>query len=223
MTAGRQGDAVTGGVHSLEVRWILPGRRQAPVGRWFARFPASLESREDTYLVDPHLPGLSVKIRGGSALEVKAFRGSPGTLDVAGRAFGHLESWQKWSFPCEPPSEGSGDPAGWTPVHKRRRISRFALASTVGRTHGPGPADEPGCQMEVVEVDANGKGWWSLGSRRPGPPACCEATGPASLLRGELDAAAALVFAQNLPGETELGADRSTSYDAWLRRQRPPR
>ena len=37
------------------------------------------ESREDTYLLDPHLPGLSVKVRGGGALEVKAYRGEPGS------------------------------------------------------------------------------------------------------------------------------------------------
>ena len=56
--------------------------------------------------MDPPLPGLSVKIRGGGALEVKAYRGSPGILEVAGRARGHLESWQKWSFPYGPFSPG---------------------------------------------------------------------------------------------------------------------
>ena len=35
----------------------------------------------------------------GGALEIKAYRGSPGILEVAGRARGRLESWQKWSFP----------------------------------------------------------------------------------------------------------------------------
>ena len=35
-------------------------------------------SREDTYLLDPQLRGLSVRVRRGGALEVKAYRGSPG-------------------------------------------------------------------------------------------------------------------------------------------------
>lgn len=213
MTAVGPGDAVTGGVHSLEVRWILPGRLDAAVGRWFARFPASLESREDMYLVDPHLPGLSAKIRGGMALEVKVYRGSPGALELAGRAWGRLESWQKWSFPCDLPSWGIGGPAGWTPVHKSRRISRFALASNSVQAHAPGPAHEPGCEVELVEVGANGKTWWSLGF---------EATGRAILLRSKLEAAAALVFAQALPGGVELGAGGSSSYEEWLRRQNPP-
>jgi hypothetical protein len=49
---------------SLEVRWIFPGRMTAEVTRWFGRFPGGVESREDTYLLDPLLPGLSVKVRG---------------------------------------------------------------------------------------------------------------------------------------------------------------
>ena len=73
--------------------------------------PARVEAREDTYLLDPPLPGLSVKVRGGGALEVKVYRGSPGILEVADRARGRLEFWQKWSFPFSPLSPSCGDPA----------------------------------------------------------------------------------------------------------------
>ncbi len=52
---------VSGGVGSLEVRWIFPGRLEAAVA---GRFPARTQSREDTYLLDPLLPGLSGKVRG---------------------------------------------------------------------------------------------------------------------------------------------------------------
>jgi hypothetical protein len=109
------------------MRWIFPGRAGTEVAGWFTRFPAGVESREDAYLVNPQLRGLSVKIRGHRALEVKAYRGSPGILEVAGRARGRMESWQKWSFPCVPLSQGGAVPAGWVPVH--RRISRFSLAA----------------------------------------------------------------------------------------------
>jgi hypothetical protein len=50
---------------SLEVRWIFPGQLEAAVADWFGRFPAATESREDAYLLDPDLRGLSVKVRGG--------------------------------------------------------------------------------------------------------------------------------------------------------------
>ena len=129
MTAVPPESPVTEGVRSLEVRWIFPGPLEAAVARWFGRFPAGTEVREDTYLLDPQLPGLSVKIRGGGALEVKAYRGSPGTLEVPGRARGRMHAWQKWSFPYSPPRPGSGDRPGWQPVRKTRRISRFPLPS----------------------------------------------------------------------------------------------
>jgi len=113
MTAVPPVSLVTEGVRSLEVRWIFPGRLEAAVAGWFGRFPAQMESREDTYLLDPWLRGLSVKVRGGGALEVKVYRGSPGILEVAGRARGRLEAWQKWSFPVSPLRPDSAGPPGW--------------------------------------------------------------------------------------------------------------
>jgi hypothetical protein len=207
MTAVPPEGLVTEGISRLELRWIFPGQLEAAVAGWFGRFPAAMESREDTYLLDPRLPGLSVKVRGGGALEVKAYRGSLGILDVAGRARGRMESWQKWSFPFSPPSADGANPAGWKPVHKRRRISRFPLGSGQVRARGPGLGQEPGCEVELTEVRASGQDWWSLGF---------EATGPAELLRSSLEAAAALVFAQALPGGVEPGPDDSRSYAEWL-------
>ena len=67
---------------------------------------------------------------------------------------------------------------------------------------------QPGA-VELTEVSMGGQAWWSLGF---------EATGPASLLRGGLEAAAELVFAQALPG-VEFGIDNSRSYAEWLGRR----
>ena len=211
MTAEPPQNPVTEGVRSLEVRWIFPRQLEAAVAGWFGRFPAAVEAREDTYLLDPQLRGLSVKVRGGGALEVKAYRGSPGLLEVAGRARGRLESWQKWSFPFSPLSPGSGDPAGWRPVCKRRRISRFPLASRPDVARAAGLGQQPRCEVELTEVRTGGQDWWTLGF---------EATGPAGLLRGELEATAALVFAHALPGDVEPGLGQSRSYAEWLG-QRP--
>ena len=207
MTAEPPQSPVTEAVRSLEVRWIFPGQLEAAVAGWFGRFPATAESREDAYLLDPQLRGLSVKVRGNRALEVKAYRGSPGLLEVAGRARGRLESWQKWSFPCSPLSPGSGDPPGWRPVRKRRRISRFPLASEPDVARAPGPGQQPRCEVELTEVRTRGQDWWTLGF---------EATGPADLLRSALEATASLVFAHPLPGGVEPGPDDSGSYAEWL-------
>ena len=211
MTAEPPHSPVTEAVRSLEVRWIFPGQLETAVARWFARFPAQMESREDTYLLDPPWRGLSVKVRGDVALEVKVHRGSPGILEVAGRARGRMESWQKWSFPLSPLSQDSGAPAGWRPVRKRRRISRFSLASGQMMACAPGLCPPPRCQVELTEVHARDQDWWTLGF---------EAAGPADLLRSELQATAALVFAQALPGGLQPGPDESRSYAEWLG-QRP--
>jgi hypothetical protein len=153
------------------------------------------------------LRGLSVKVRGGGALEVKAYCGSPGILEVADRARGRLESWQKWSFPFSPLSPGGGDPAGWRRVRKRRRISRFSLARGQIVARAPGPGHEPRCEVELTEVRTLGQNWWTLGF---------EATGPAGLLRSQLEATAALVFARALPGGVAPGPEESRSYAEWL-------
>ena len=68
------------------------------------------------------------------------------------------------------------------------------------RTPAPGP-------VPLTEVHTCGQDWWSLGF---------EATGPGDLLRSELEASAALVFAEGLPSGVELGQDDSRSYAEWL-------
>jgi hypothetical protein len=167
MTARPPESLVTEAVHSLEVRWIFPGQLESAVAGWFGRFPARAESREDAYLLGPPLRGLSVQVRGGGALEVKAYRGSPGMLEMAGRARGRLEFWQKWSFPVSPPSPGSGDPPGWTPVRKKRRISQFSPASGPVVALAAGWASSRGAKWNSprsTRAASTGGPW---GSRRP--------------------------------------------------------
>lgn len=204
MTAAQPQGLDRQGVRSLEVRWIVRGQLAGAVAAWFGRFPAEPTTLEDAYLLDPYLPGLSVKMRGGQALEVKVYCGSPGVLEVPGRVRGRLESWQKWSFPHGPPGPGSRDPAGWRLVSKRRRISWFAQATGMRL---PQPSEQPACAVELTAIDLGGEPWWTV---------CLEATGPTDALRRELDAAAAVVFADALPGGVELGIDDSQSYVRWL-------
>ena len=211
MTALQPEISVSEPLRSLEVRWILPGQLEPAVTGWFACFPAEVSVREDTYLVDPQLGGLSVKLRGGKTLEVKVYRGSPGILHVPGRACGRLESWDKWSFAGEQISWGGADLPGWRPVHKL--IRRFSAASGHGQARAGGPGEQPKCHVELTEVHMKGQAWWTLGF---------EATGPASLLRSDLDATAALSFGHALPGGMELDTDDCQSYAQWLTRSQVP-
>jgi hypothetical protein len=211
MTAEPPDSQVTEAFRTLEVRWIFPGQMDSAVAGWFGRFPARTEAREDTYLLVPRLRGLSVKIRGGGALEVKAYRGSPGILEVADRARGRLESWQKWAFPLRPPRRDDVGPPGWMSVRKRRRISQFSLTDGPAVARAGGMGQRPRCEVELTEVHVRGEDWWTLGF---------EASGATDRLQAELEAAAALVFAQALPGGVAPGPAHSRSYTQWLG-QRP--
>ena len=126
---------------------------------------------------------------------------------IAGRARGRMESWQKWSFPVNPPGQDGGDLPGWRPVRKRRRICRFSQASRPVASHGL--VQHPQCAVELTEVFTSGQDWWTLGF---------EATGPEDVLSHVLRATAARVFAQAMPGSMEPGPDASRSYMEWLRR-----
>jgi hypothetical protein len=197
------------------VRWILPGLLDPAVAGWFGRFPAEAAARQDAYLVDPELPGLSVKVRGGAALEVKVYHGSPGPFEMSGRSLGRTESWQKWSFPLTSFSQDGGGLAGWRLIRKRRRIIRFRLAGGRVVAAIAGPATEPRCAVELTEIDVGAEiYWWSLGF---------EATGPEGLLGSVLRGSAALVFAQAPPGQLGLGMNCCQSYAQWLSRHRAPR
>jgi hypothetical protein len=197
---------------SLEIRWIFPGKPDAAIARWFARFPAETRTFEDIYLLDPHLPALSVKIRSRQALEVKAYRGSPAILDITDRARGPLQSWQKWSFPLGSGSPAATAPDGWIRVQKTRRLSHFSLAGGRAVTD-TAQSGQPACSVELTQARLRGNPWWTIGF---------EATGPAGTLRTTLEATAALVFAEPLPGRGVLHAANSCSYARWLTRHASP-
>lgn len=182
---------------SLEARWIMSGPVPALMREWFARFPVSLETREDAYLLRPRLAGLSVKLRDGAALEVKSYLGDAGIIDLPQRCRGRLECWRKWSFRYDTPGPHGDPPPGWTMVRKRRRRSWFPM----------GDPSEANCVVELTEAEVHGGPWWSVGF---------EATGAADLLRDALEHAALALFARPLPPGIGLSLDKSRSYLDWL-------
>jgi hypothetical protein len=186
MTAELPESPVTEPVRSLEVRWIFPGQLESAVAGWFGRFPAGTESREDTYLLDPPSPGLSAKIRGGGG------NGGEGLPRERGNPPGGGPRPRIHGGPAEVVLpfnllSHDGDRPGWRPVRKRRSTSRISSASRQTAASAAGPRPKPLCEVELTAVRTRGQDWWTLGF---------EATGPAGLLRVELEATAALVFVQ---------------------------
>lgn len=190
---------------SLEIRWIIPGVLTPEMIDWFGPPATRSETRRDSYLLDRTQPGLGVKLRGGSQLDVKVGGGDPAVLTVPGRAQGRLGQWRKWSFPIRA-ADRAREPAGWTTVEKRRRLRFFSLDGrpTWSRLDA---AAGGGCVVELTGVIVHGRPWWTLGF---------EARGPGGRLENELTNSLGFILDDPLPAGTILDMAHSTSYPEWL-------
>ena len=186
---------------TCEVRWICRGDHGAGLAAWFSQFTPVPETREDAYLVAQRIPGLSVKIRGGTSLDVKQHRGVVGSLDTPGGAAG-VDSWAKLSLPVAHVTEASLPREAWRRVSKRRQIASFP----VGVTPGDAGSGRAVCAVELTDVEACGQRWWTL---------ALEAHGDGAL--EALESTAAMVLAKPLPGAGPLTPLEARSYGDWLR------
>jgi hypothetical protein len=154
MTAEPPHSPVTEAVRSLETRWIFPGQLETAVARWFSRFPATTDSREDMYLLDPQMRGSSVKIRAGRALQVKVYRGSRGSSSCPDAPAEIWKPGRSGPFPA-------ARSARTAPI--RPAGSRSARGGGSAGSHGPAgrPRHAPRCRAA------------SRGARRPSGPRRC--------------------------------------------------
>jgi hypothetical protein len=201
---------VGGGVVSLEVRWIHPGGLPAVLVERLEPFGEGVERREDRYLTDPVFPDVSVKIRGGVQLDVKAFRHSPGRLSLPGGTRGRLELWEKWTLPFASVPQPLVDAAAWTLIEKARRRRSFAIVGA-GLVERPlADAESAGCSLELTEVSIDGAIWWTLG---------LEAVGPLDTLHRDLQATAMTLIDDRLSTRFGFHSRASMSYYEQLRSQ----
>jgi hypothetical protein len=202
--AGRDG----GGAVSMEVRWIHAGRLPSLLIDRLGPFREAVESREDWYLLDPGVPDLSLKLRGGAQLDVKVFRGCPGQLRLPEGSRGRLEVWEKWSFPLADDSRPWVTSRAWTRVQKARRRRSFTAARS-GLVERPlAQAEAAGCALELTEVSVDDEDWWTLG---------LEAVGRLDQLQQDLQAVATTLGNDRLPTRFALDMPASMSYQQHLR------
>jgi hypothetical protein len=197
-----------GGSRSLEVRWIRRGPVPPALVEWFGPFRDPIERRVDQYLVEPRTRELGVKIRDALQVDLKVYRGSPGRLRVPAGG-GPLELWEKWTFPLGETSLGKYA-EGWVTLRKSRRRRAFELTGTGLAERPTGEAIEPGCTLELTEVDVGGDAWWTL---------AFEASGPPEMLEPNLRACAGLFLDGQLPNAIGLSPRTSMSYTRWLSRR----
>lgn len=198
-----------GGVRSLEVRWISRGRVPVTLIDRLGPFPIPIERRDDRYLVNPGVPELGVKIRDGIQLDLKVYRGSPGRLQVP-NGEGTLEGWEKWTFPMGEMTPAP-DAEGWVMLHKTRHRRTFDLTAAGLVERSVAGEVDPGCTLELTEVDGGGDIWWTL---------AFEATGSPDTLEPSLRACVGLLLDRSLPDGIELRPEASMSYTRWLDRSR---
>ena len=91
---------------TLEVRWIFTGELAAAVAGWFGRFPAQTEVLEDAYLLDPQLPGLSVKVREGAGARGEGQPRQPGVGVLLHPGYASPVTVEMPTPPAPRPAEG---------------------------------------------------------------------------------------------------------------------
>jgi hypothetical protein len=199
---------------SLEVRWFLPSN--APAGasleRWFGAARDEGE-RVDHYLATRRAD-LSFKARLAkekpAKVETKYLVGSLGIVDLAPQMSGELQRWRKLSLALDDPALRRD--GAWLAVAKRRRLRKFAVASTEAPTASevsPDAYPPIGCGVELTRLDYSIDGTarveWTFG---------LEAFGPSAGLLDVLQAAVRVITARS--GLPNLPAAWTASYASWL-------
>jgi hypothetical protein len=199
---------VGGGRLSLEVRWVFNGGLPAAMIEWLGPFRAAAEERVDCYLVAPRLPGISLKIRDATLLDVKVAQGGAGILGLRHGGRGRLQTWEKLSFPFDATAPRSIDGSRWVSVEKIRRRRSFTSVAGHAVERPLSDIESPGCTVELTEVHVGGDVAWTL---------AFEARGASSELNGYLRTTTSHLLHDAPPVGVKLGLRESMSYMRWLR------
>jgi hypothetical protein len=156
---------------SAEVRWFYKGPVPAAVKDWFcgSRLCKKEDAHTDHYLALVGSDAVSVKLRGGSILEIKARAQPPQPFTLAsGTAVGLEETWVKWSHDDREVvrrlAASADKSAEWVAVAKTRllRKFRFEVNGEVEEIDVD-PQVPHGCLAELSQLNVRDSQWWSLG------------------------------------------------------------
>lgn len=174
---------------------------------WLGPFHDEIEEREDRYLIEPSVPELGVKIKGGLQLDLKTLKGSPGELALPTGIRGRLERWEKWTFPLRDGAIPPADATAWLALAKVRHRRSFRVLGERVEERPVSEAQLPGCTLELTEVTVDAERWWTLGLEACGEPHSVE-----RVLRTTVDA----LFVGPPPDPIRLDPASSMSYARWL-------
>ena len=200
---------------SAELRWFFKGRLPAEVKDWFCGPKLCKEEppRTDHYLVLAGSKGVSVKVRDGRKVEIKARTWMPEPFALTtGATVGLQDGWVKWSHEDR---EVAGRLAAleassseWVAVDKKRwvRKFRFDASGNVEETDADTALDH-GCRVELTQLTIRESHWWTMAFQSFG-----EENRPTSLDR------VARHFLKVLPHGLALTERDSMAYPEWLNR-----
>jgi hypothetical protein len=197
---------------TLEVRWFYRGRIPGDVRAWFAGSdpaPTPEPSRVDQYLCLPRSNALGIKLREGR-IEIKQRLHQYGSVQFHRQATGVIEHWRKWSLPLATTHDDLDEilvPASsWVGVRKERVLRGYRCDGEGRVVAIPITDSDQGCHMELADVQAGDRVWWTL---------AFEAYGAEPSLRNSLAATIGHIFERD-GAPCLLDAKDSFGYARWL-------
>ena len=197
---------------TLEVRWFQRGSVPDDVRAWFAASdpaPTSEPPRVDHYMCLPRSNALGIKLREGR-IEIKQRLHQYGSVQFHRQATGVIEHWRKWSLPLATTQDDLKEilvPASsWISVRKERMLRGYRCEGEGQVVAIPVTDLSQGCHMELTDVQADDRMWWTL---------AFEAYGAEPSLRSSLASIMGYIFDRG-GAPCPLDAKDSFGYARWL-------
>jgi hypothetical protein len=197
---------------TLEVRWFIRGNIPVEVREWFVQGdPAPIDEppRVDHYLCLQRTNALGIKLREGR-IEIKQRLRQYGNIRFHRRVTGVIEHWRKWSLPLAMAGESLAENlvprSSWIDVRKERMLRGYRCDAEGQVAAIPGGYADRGCHLELTNVQAGDRVWWTL---------AFEAYGAEPSLRGSLVSTMGYILERD-GAPCSLDARDSFGYARWL-------
>ncbi|MCX6267420.1 MAG: hypothetical protein NTW16_08705 [Bacteroidetes bacterium] len=158
-------------MQSLEIRWFFDGPgSNATLLNWFKESGGKPEpeKRTDFYFPQSVNGEAGIKVRGGVRfnMEIKGRLEVPGDLLIDGKSLGKIEKWNKWSEKADADIHLTNivqEKSGWIKIEKTRHLLKYECSADGSCGASYKNRIDDGCNIEITEVNINGKIRWSMG------------------------------------------------------------
>lgn len=191
---------------SFEMRWFLEGKIPTEIKDWYEQETYQRENIDDKYLISSACSSFGIKLRNGR-LEIKEKTAEGIVINITDTIQGKLERWKKTVFGLFPNlSEINQETAGWTTVHKIRKIKhyRFEAPGEI-KLVSNGQQPPTGCRLELAQIKINHSDWWTI---------IFEMSGEENIITEDFSKALKSIL--GILNLEQLNNENSYSYPEWL-------